>query len=98
MKHQLLKLSASLLLSISLLSYTSCSDDKDENNDCGKDIYDPMENNPAKEVDWLVDMIENRSVTSGYIVLYKMDGENYYRSNFYIPMINHPLKKRKVIY
>jgi len=78
MEHRLSVLS--FLFMALLLSYTSCSND-DENKDCGKDIYDPMENNPAKQVEWIVDLIKDRSGKSGYISLYKMDDKNYYISS-----------------
>ena len=71
-----------LFLIFSLLMIVSCSDDKDGDKDCGKDIYDPMEHNPAKEVQWIVDMIKEKGSKSGYFTLYKMNGENYYMSSF----------------
>lgn len=82
MKHQLLKFLVLFFLGISLLSYASCGDDKDEDTDCGKDIYDPMENNPAKKVDWLVEMVnKNHENVGGYISLYKLGNDDYYLSD-----------------
>ena len=88
MKYRLLKLFVFFFFSIMLCSYISCNDD-DKN--CGKDIYDPMEHNPAKEVEWIVNMIKNKGGQSGSVSLYKMDDKSYYLSSMY-PGTNQELQ------
>jgi len=63
-----------------LFSYTSCSD---EDKNCGIDMYNSMPNNPAKEVEWIVNMIKSKGGEGGYVSLYKIGDEDYYQSSLY---------------
>jgi len=83
MKNHLSRSLTLVLIGLLALSFVMCGDDKEEDKDCGKDKYKEMENNPAKHVPWIVELIENKGGKSGYIDQYKMDEKNYYTSNLF---------------
>ncbi len=78
-----------ILLFSSFFLFISCNNDNEDNTDCGKDIYHPMENNPTKTEKWLIKLIESRENRNSSISLYKWNDKNCY----YI--LNLPSNKEK---